>query len=310
MNGPADSTGSQTMLSLAVGVQGAHSDLVAFLDTLQPEPGVEILICHASDDPQVPVFKELAEARKDLRLVPGASDALIPEMWRDGFVAAQGTWVATLTSHCPPRADWLARALSLINTEAGDQHAAFGGAIIADPDADAVGLGVHLLRYADAGAARPRVQVSDISADNALYHRAPVMACSDLLPDGFWEPNYHRRFLAAGLVMEHIPDLVVVHKNHYSAAEFRHHRRRHGRVFGRHRSAGQPRWMQWVMALAAPAAFPVFAFKQTRKVLSRPEQRSAFWHAALPFYGFLASWCVGEAYGYVDALRAPRGRQA
>lgn len=308
MNHSSDKAASDIVLSLAVGVQGARSDVGAFLDILPPEPGVEILICHASDDPQVSAFERLAETRADLRLVAGAPGALIPEMWRDGFLAAQGMWVATLTSHCPPSTGWLARALLLVGTEAGKQHAAFGGTILADPDADPVGRGVHLLRYADAGPERARAHVSDLSADNALYRRDAVVACSDLLPDGFWEPSYHRRFLSAGFVMEHIPDLTVVHKNRYTAAEFRQQRRWHGRVFGRHRSAGRPRWMQWVMVLAAPAAFPVFAFKQTRKVLSHPELRSGFLGAALPFYGFLASWCLGEACGYGDALRAPRGK--
>lgn len=307
MNQAANSPAPDIGLSLAIAVQGAQANLPEILDALPPTPGVEILICHTPDDPLPAALTPLLDCRADLRAIACTPKALIPEMWRDGFLAARGTWVATLTAHCPPEPDWLARALALVSQEATGHHAAFGGAIIADPAADRVARAVHLLRYADAGPSRARQQVHDLSADNALYRRTAVMACTDLLPDGFWEPNYHRKFLTRGLVMENIPDLVVMHRNRYSAAEFRQQRRWHGRVFGRHRSQGRPRWAQWVMLLTSPAAFPVFALKQTRKVLSRPALRSELPQAAVPFYGFMASWCLGEARGYADALRGPSG---
>lgn len=310
MNRSPDRALSEIQLSIAIGIQGSGTDFAAYLDALPPEPGVEILLCHTTNDPQLSSFVELAETRTDIRLVPCEPDALIPEMWRNGFWEAKGTWVATLNNHCPPNSDWLPRAMLLISADAEEYHAAFGGAIIADPDTDNVGRGIHLLRYANGDLAGAREQVEDISADNAIYRREAVLANSDLLSEGFWEPNFHRRFLSAGLVMENVPDLIVVHKNCYSAAEFRLQRLRHGRVFGRHRSEGCPRWMQWTMFLASPAAFPVFAVKQTRKVLSRPSLRSDLSRAALPFYSFLASWCIGEAFGYADALRARSGSRS
>lgn len=300
--------GPDIELSLAIAVQGAQANLSDILDALPRTSGVEIMICHAADDPLPIGLAPLLDARADLRCVVGAPEALIPEMWRDGFAAARGVWVATLTAHCPPGPNWLPRALGLVRKEVTERHAAFGGAIVAGPAADGVTRAIQLLRYADAGPGRARCQVHDLSADNALYRRTAVMECTDLLPDGFWEPNYHRRFLARGQVMETIPDLVVMHRNRYSAADFRRQRRRHGRVFGRHRSEGRPRPEQWAMLLASPAAFPVFAFKQTRKVLSHPALRSELPRVALSFYGFMASWCWGEARGYADALRAPARR--
>lgn len=298
---------SDIALSLAIAVQGAQANLSDILETLPQTPGVEILICHASDDPLPAALAPILTGRADLHSVVGAPGALIPELWRDGFVVARGEWVATLTAHCPPGPDWLSRALDLVSREATGQHAAFGGVIVAGPGADRVTRAIQLLRYADADPGGARRQVQDLSADNALYHRAAVLDCADLLPDGFWEPAYHRRFLARGLVMEMVPNLVVMHRNRYSAAKFRWQRRCHGRVFGRHRSEGQPRWAQWAMLLASPAAFPVFALKQTRKVLSRPALRSELPRVALSFYSFMASWCWGEACGYADALRARSG---
>lgn len=304
MNGPLDSSDpgndGSIALSIAVAVQGAQDNLPSILAALPAASGVEILICHANDEP---IAAHLLKARPDIRVVAGRAGALIPEMWRDGFVAAQGTWVATLTAHCPPASDWLSRALALTTIEATQNHAAFGGPIVGGPQSDPVTRAIHLLRYADADRINARREVSDLSADNALYRRREVMRCADLLPDGFWEPGYHARFVAAGLTLEVIPDLIVTHCNRYTAAEFRAQRRKHGRVFGRHRSEPKPKAARWAMFLLSPAAFPVFAFKQTRKVLSRPPLRVGFLPAALPFFGFIGSWCLGEARGYADALR-------
>lgn len=296
---------SRPELSIVIAVQGAQANLAETLHALSPDAQdpVEILICHAGDDP----LPEPATSRPDLRPISGDAGALIPELWRDGILAARADWVATLTLHCPPRADWLARALTVIRTEADAGHAGFGGAILSDPDPDRTTHAIQCLRYSDAGAGPGRRIVADISADNALYRRAPVLACADLLPDGFWEPEYHRRFARQGLVLEHLPDLVVTHRNRYSIRAFARQRRRHGRVFGRHRGAvATPGWRA-VMVAASPAAFLVFAAKQTRKILSRPSLRAGFLASAPLFYLFMLNWCLGEALGYVDALRGRPG---
>ena len=305
---PLSATGP--LLSLVIAVQGAQANLAETLAVLPPDPGgtVEVLICHASDDPVAAGLP----ARPDLRWIEGRAGALIPELWRDGILTARGEWVATLTLHCPPCGNWLACALKLIRTEASHRLAGFGGTILCDPKADRTTRAIQLLRYADAGAdpGMSRRVVADISADNALYRRAAVLACADLLPDGFWEPNYHRRFEEAGLILEQVPDLVVAHRNRYGVRDFARQRRRHGRVFGRHRGeAATPGWRA-LMVAASPAAVVIFAAKQTRKILSRRDLRAGFPSAAPLFYLFMLNWCIGEAVGYVDAIRSRSGSRS
>ena len=296
--------GRAPMLSLAIAVQGAQANLPEILGALPTDAAgrLEILLCLAADDP----LPASLPARPDLHVIRGRADALIPELWRDGFVAARGEWVATLTAHCPPRPDWLAQALSLI-AAADARAAAFGGAILADESSGRVTRAIQLLRYADAGSVAERRAVDDLSADNAIYRRAAVLNCADLLADGFWEPNYHRRFRAAGLNLELVPGLEVLHRNRYSARAFMRQRRRHGRVFGRHRSEGRPALARAAMLAASPAAFPVFALKQTRKILSRPELRRGSRGSLGLFFLFLANWCLGEMAGYADALAGRTG---
>jgi hypothetical protein len=293
-------------LSLVLAVQGGQENLDEILAALPPRPGaVEILLCHAADDPLPPGLT----GRTDLRIVTGAADALIPELWRDGIRAARGAWLATLTAHCPPAPDWLDRALDLTGAAPADR-AAIGGPVLMPAGADRVARAVHLLRYAGAAPPPAPRPVTDLSADNALYRRGPVLDCADLLEEGFWEPAFHRRFLARGLNLELRPDLAVLHRNRYSARGFLRQRRRHGRVFGRHRAAAARPAARVAMLLAAPAAFPVFALKQTRRILARPALRADLPGAAGWLYLFMAGWCWGEAQGYADAVFAPRRRAA
>lgn len=290
-------------LSLALALGGAGANLPAVFAALPPAPdgAYEILVCHAADDPPPSL-----PPRPDLRPVAGAPGALIPELWRDGILAARGAWVATLTAHCPPRPGWIDRALALID----GPHVAYGGLIALAPGADRVARAIHLLRYAGAAAAGPSPRpglVRDLSADNALYRRDAILRCPDLLAEGFWEPGFHARFLAWGETMELRPDLVVEHRNRYSARAFLDQRRRHGRVFGRHRARDASGAVRALMLLASPAALPVFAAKRTGRILREPALRAGLADAAPWLYPFMAAWCWGEAQGYADALRAGPG---
>ena len=65
-----------------------------------------------------------------------------------------------------------------------------------------------------------------------------------------------------------------------------------------------------LFAALVAGAFPVFALKQTRRILARPALRADLPGAAGWLYLFMAGWCWGEAQGYADAVFAPRRRAA
>lgn len=287
-------------LSVVIGMQYAMANLPAILAALRPgliSGQAEVLLCHAADDP-------LAVAdQPGLRVVTGAADALIPALWRDGILAARSNAVALLSGHCVPDAGWLDRALTLDL----DRCAGYGGLIVNDPASDAVGAAIHLLRYhgfASAPTARP---VREIAADNAVYRRVAIMACTDLLANGFWEPAYHARFRARGLGLELRPDLIVTHVNRYTPRQFMRQRRWHGRSFGLSRAMAAPAPRRWVMLLGGTvAAFPVFAVKLTRLIRRDPVLRPDLGRAAPWFYLFLANWSLGEVWGYATAVFGAR----
>ena len=289
-------------LSIIIGVQHAQDNLVAILAAIGADtnPDIEVLLCHAQNDPVDPA---LASA-PGVRIVSGKNDALIPELWRDGILSARAYRVAIISAHCIPDKDWagVARGLDM------ERCVAYGGMIRNSATSDATGTAIHLLRYSrfsEIPAPRP---TSDIAADNSVYDRAAILACSDLLPLGFWEPSYHDRFKARGLKLEITPCLRVTHTNQYTVREFIGQRHLHGRAFGRARAGAAPIWRRWLMLAFAPAAYPIHAAKLTINILKTPALRNGFWRAAPRFYLFLASWTWGEAKGYADAALG-RARQ-
>lgn len=288
-------------ISVVVGVQKAVANLPAILDALRPglaNGDAEVLLCHPAEERLGP---DLA-AVPGLRAVAGRTGALIPELWRDGILAARAPAVAILSAHCVPAPAWLETALALDL----DARVAYGGLIVNDPGSDTAGAAIHYLRYAAFARSEGRRTVTEIAADNAVYRRSAILACPDLLDAGFWEPAFHARFRARGETLELRPDLVVTHVNRYRPGQFMRQRRLHGRNFGlaRARAAAGPG--RALLLLASPAAFPVFALKQTRAILRDPQLRRGFLGAAPWFYLFMAAWSFGEMQGYAAGLGARR----
>lgn len=285
---------SPPRISVVVAVQFAQANLPAILAALDPglaDGRAEVLVCHAADDPVA------LPPQAGLRIVTGTADARIPDLWRDGILAATAGTVAILSAHCVPDGDWLEVACGL--DMAG--LAGIGGRITRDPGADAAGTAIHLLRYHAVTAAGAPHAVHDIAADNALYRRAEILACEDLLPGGFWEPAYHARFRRRDLGLELHPALSVTHVNRYTPRAFMRQRRLHGRVFGLGRALAASPARRWLLLAASPAAFPVFALKLTRSIWHDPALRRDWRRAAPWLYLFMANWCWGEMCGHAAA---------
>jgi hypothetical protein len=286
-------------ISIVIGVQGAHANIGEILAALKApvEDEVEVLLCAPRNDPIDPCHLNISS----VRLVEGGDDALIPELWRDGIVAARGDKIATLTAHCIPNKDWMKVVASLDMSLC----AAYGGVIALSSGANAVDAAIHLLRYAGVSPPQTAREMDDLAADNAVYHRDDILACGDLLPLGFWEPSYHARFRRAGRRMAMQPDLICTHKNNYTPAEFMAQRRRHGRVFGRMRGQRQPHIKRVIMLLLSPLSFFIFGAKLTYKITRTPALRSDLLRALLWLAVFLANWSWGECRGYADTIFGP-----
>jgi len=286
-------------LSVVLAVEDSAANVPAILQRLgtPDDPRCELLLCCA--DPVL--WAELPAESARVRRLRGAPGAHVPQLWRDGIVAARAPWVALLSAHVVPAEGWLD---ALLRCPVDDTLAGIGGWFSQDPTASACDWAIYLLRYA--AFARPLdATVTHIAADNAAYRRAAVLAQPDLVARGFWEVEYHVRFIAQGLRLQLLGALEVQHVNRYSARRFARQRRDHGFAFGNDRARRVGRARAGLLALLAPVVPAVLL----AKVLRRAQRAGLLARAPLGAWPWLAwfvgHWAWGEARG---TLRAIMGR--
>jgi len=277
--------------TIVVAIEDSAANLPAILAALRPgaHPDCEFLFFATEET----VLLGLPANLSNLRGLRCASGARIPEMWRDGIVAARSEWVALLTAHVVPAPNWLP---ALLEAAPQGEVVGVGGYFSNDERATPLDWAIYLLRYAAFSRPGSR-EVTHIAADNAVYRRSEILACTDLLAHGFWEVEYHVRFLAKGLRLRLSAALQVIHVNRYTRAGFAAQRREHGFAFGRDRARRLGFAQLALHALAAPLV-PAVLYA---KVLTRVRRHG--WLAATPiaayawlFY-FVLHWAWGEARG-------------
>lgn len=283
---------SAPRLSIVVAIEESAANLPAILGRLDPaaHPDCEFIFCAADPSELLPVPAGLA----GVSVMRCARGSRIPEMWRDGIVAARSDSVALLSAHVVPAVGWLP---ALLARPLGEGEAGRGGWFSNDAGAGARDWAIYLLRYAAFSRPVARDAVSHIAADNAVYRRSEILACEDLLVRGFWEVEYHVRFLARGLRLTLSPELEVVHVNRYGARSFAAQRHEHGFAFGRDRAQ---RFGAAALVLHLAAA-PLVPLLLLAKVLLRAQRQR--WISAPPVAAyawllyFVAHWSWGEVSG-------------
>ena len=283
-------------LSVVLAVEDSTANVPAIVQRLSVDPSRrELLLCCA--DPVL--WSDLPPEGPGLRVLRGTPGSHVPQLWRDGIVAARAPWVALLSAHVVPAAGWLD---ALLTQRDDDALAGIGGWFSQHPNADACDWAIYMLRYA--AFARPRdAVVSHIAADNAAYRRDAVMAHPDLVTRGFWEVEYHVRFVAQGLRLQLAAGLEVQHVNRYSARRFAQQRRDHGFAFGNDRARRVGRARACLLALLAPAVPAVLL----AKVFARARRHGLLARAPLAAWPWLAwfacHWAWGEARGTLRAIK-------
>jgi hypothetical protein len=284
-------------LSVVIAVHMAQQNLPAILRRLACErhPEVEFLVCYTDTDPDVP---RLLGGQGNVRALLGLPGSLIPQLWRDGILAAHHEVVAITTAHCIPDEHWL-QCLLQVNFQGA---AGIGGVIENDPDSDAKGWAIFMQRYVSFAPPQAARQVEEIAADNAVYRRTEILRHRDLLQKGFWEPSFHARFRSAGFSLVLEPRLRVIHHNCYSARQFFGQRFAHGREFGLAR-AGRLAMFKRLLLLALSPLLPLVFLRKIVTAATRPPQCRRQIPRAFPWLlFFLSGWGLGEACGYLESI--------
>jgi hypothetical protein len=224
---------------------------------------------------------------------------LTPVLWGDGARLARANVVAFTTDHMRVGNGWARALLGAIR----GQTAGAAGPITLAPDAGAATAAAYFLRFSAFAptTATTAFTLHDIPGDNAAYSRAAIAAHADLLAEGFWEVEFHRRFARDGLVLQMVPSAQAELAGPVPFGAMLAQRFRHGAEFGATRvhRRGESRAR---LLLAAPVVPAVLLARTARRAMSAPRNRAAF-VGSLPLLGVLAAaWAAGEAAG---ALRGP-----
>lgn len=287
-------------LSIVLAVQGGSQRLDPVLEALgsQLQEGVEVLVCFPAGERGV---AEACERTPWVKGIEGTRGSLVPHLWRDGIHRSAARRVALSVVHCRPGPQWVENLLAADL----DRFGAVGGSIDQDPDSDARGWAVYMLRYLRYGRPFSPHETPDLPGDNVVYDGAAILAHADAFYDGFWEPQIHARLIAEGRRLLLDPGLGVIHANGYGTLEFARQRFAHGRRFGRDRAVAMPGLRRLLYAMSSPLVPLVFGMKILRQALRRPDAKRNFPRAFPYLVIFILAWAAGEMRGVVDGMLGP-----
>ena len=133
----------------------------------------------------------------EIELSPGRAGALVPELWREGLMAASEELVAFTTTQTSPARGWLA---ALVHRLESSDAAAVGGPIEPARRLKAFDRAVYLLRYVRYILPLQEENLLEPPGDNALYRRERLSNLDSFVKDGFWESEINRELRARARV--------------------------------------------------------------------------------------------------------------
>ncbi|VAW53811.1 hypothetical protein MNBD_GAMMA05-1270 [hydrothermal vent metagenome] len=285
---------SDYKLTVVIAVQHSQENLPEIIRMLNPvgHENVEFIFCCTPADSET---DSLVAGFDNVSVLSVENNSLIPVLWGDGIKVAQAEKVALSTAHCVPTKNWVDTLLAVDMTTLP----AIGGIIENDSAASARDWAIFFLRYVSFAPPQQKKQIHEIAADNAVYRTADILQHKDLLEIGFWEPSFHARFRKAGLSLELDPEIKVVHKNHYSSAQFFAQRLAHGKEFGLERAGKISTFKRRLLILLSPLLPVIFLKKIISAVLQHGGYNAKLITAFPWLLLFLLAWGLGEAKGYL-----------
>ena len=250
---------------------------------------VEVLVVRPPGGPALPTSTVVA-----IRELRAAEDSLVPERWGQGIRFAEAPVFGCLTTELTVTPEWARVLLQALSTGAVGAAGSIGLA----PRPGLVAGAMYLVRFSAflPGRAPKSRTMGDIPGDGAAYLREPVLAYPDLLSEGFWEAEFHRRFQAESKQLISVPETLVAFRSSLRLRSAIDLRRRHGQGYGATRVRRHGESASRVL-FAAPAVPVVMIFRMLRRATRSP---GMMWLAirSLPVLAMLcAAWARGEATG-------------
>lgn len=229
-----------------------------------------------------------------LRELPASESTLVPDRWGIGVRAGSAPVFGCLTTELSVHPAWAHTLLEALNSGAVGAASAIG---LTRP-AGMVATAVYLVRFnAFLPDRTTGSHIADsIPGDAAVYRRNAVTEFADLLAEGFWEAEFHRRFKAQGSQLSITNEAL---SNFHSSLTLRSAvtvRARHGRGYGitRVRDHGENRAR---LLLSAPLVPAILLARILRRAARSPGALRLAIRAFPALVMICAAWAWGEASG-------------
>lgn len=242
---------------------------------------------------------------REVRRIALPAGTLTPVLWGAGASAAQGRVVAFTTTQMLVANGWACALHDAIS----DDTVGAAGAIALARDAGGATAALFFVRFSaflPESVRTGATTVRDIPGDNAAYQRSAILRHGDLLAEGFWEVEFHRRFEREGHTLSLLADAEATMRGPTDFTAAARQRYEHAAEFGASRVDRHGESV-WRVVLAAPLIPLVLMLRIGRRVLPHSRYRMPF-VVALPWLLVLSiAWAAGEAAGAMRSGHHARG---
>ena len=217
----------------------------------------------------------------------------VPQLRRDGVMAARAPYLVITEDHCTFPEGWLKNLL---------REARSRGGIVGGPVSNGrrtfAGWAQYFTRYASFMPPFSSGLTGMLPGNNAIYSRADIEPQLGLMEEGFWEAEFNHALQAGGHRFWMAPDAAVEQHQERGAFAYMPLRYRHGRCYGWRRSRDMQALQRWSLLARVPLVPLLLYVRAARNVLKKPRYLGMFLLTTPLLLGYFAAWGAGEAAGY------------
>ena len=218
----------------------------------------------------------------------------IPELRREGVIAAQGEIVAVIEEHCTAPDGWLAA----IDENFSDDDAAIGGPILDDDFGRVRDWVVYFSEYHNFMPPWAPGERFMLNGANIAYSREKVLRHKDVLDSGYWEVVLHPPLSKDGKFRA-VQEMGAFHTGPFDYGYYLRQRYLLSRVWGGSQKE-KGSFANRVVHLLAGPIFPLFLLARiTSRVLEKGTRTGKYIKAIPLLLPVVCAYTLGEWLGYL-----------
>jgi glycosyltransferase involved in cell wall biosynthesis len=227
-------------------------------------------------------------------VVAMASNATIPQMRAEAFLHARADSVAVIEDHVLVPPTWARQLLDAL-AEGAD---VVGGPIDNAATGTLIDWASFLCEYSACLPPLPGGESTWLPGNNIAYRRGLLERFRSVVVEGKWENRLHDAMRADGIKLICRPEILVMHKMHYTFGLYLSQRYLYARSYAGARVAEAPRTVRLAYGIAAFCLPPLLFVRTIRSIVAKRRYLRELALSLPLLCVFVTSWAVGEIAGY------------